>query len=203
MPVLINFKICDNSKDCNGIDVCPIGAFFWDEKKKTITVDNDKCINCGKCEVSCPVGAIRVARNSEEYEKIKEEIDHDPRKISDLFVDRYGAEPLDPAFLISKGKFKIQIIEATQMAVVEFFSHESINCLLRSISIRELFSGLNLKFRKIKVKEDDELLKRYKVSKLPSLLVFKNGKLVGKIEGYYDSGKKKMLLEKIKQIINS
>lgn len=74
MSVLINFKICDNSKDCNGIAVCPIKAFYWDEKKKTIAVDETKCISCGKCEESCPVDAIRVARNEKELKKRVDEI---------------------------------------------------------------------------------------------------------------------------------
>ncbi|MBU0897971.1 MAG: 4Fe-4S dicluster domain-containing protein [Patescibacteria group bacterium] len=62
MSVLINFKICDNSKDCNGIKVCPVGAIFWDEKRKTVAVNNKKCISCGMCEKSCLIGAIRVAK---------------------------------------------------------------------------------------------------------------------------------------------
>lgn len=201
MAVLINFKICDNSKDCSGIEVCPVGAFYWDQEKKTIAVDNTKCISCGKCEKACPVGAIRVARTQEEYQRIKREIDEDPRKVSDLFVDRYGAEPLDPAFFIPKTKLSVQILEATQVAVVEFFSSDSIKCLLYSIPIKELFGDYNVKYRKIKVKKDDPLLKRYKITKLPSLLFLKDGGLAGKIEGYYDRHKKKLLAQKINKIM--
>lgn len=69
MAVLINFKICDNSKDCGGIEVCQTGAFHWDEKNKKINVDDKKCISCGKCEEACPVGAIRVAEPSKNIEK--------------------------------------------------------------------------------------------------------------------------------------
>jgi len=202
MAVLINFKICDNSKDCSGIEVCPIGAFYWDEKRKTIAVDNKKCVSCGKCEKSCPVGAIRVARTEAEYKKIKKEIDEDPRKVSDLFVDRYGAEPVDPAFQIPENKFNIQILESTKLAVVEFFSKNSIKCLLHSIPIRDLFKDMDIKYRKIDVKENDSLLKKYKITELPSLLFFKDGKLISKIEGYYEIGKKRELLTKVNKIIS-
>ncbi len=34
MSVLINFKICDNSPDCNGIRDCPTKAFYWDKENK-------------------------------------------------------------------------------------------------------------------------------------------------------------------------
>lgn len=200
MPVLINFKICDNSKDCGGIEVCPTGAFYWDEKKKTIAVDNTKCISCGRCEEACPVEAIRVARNEAEYKRIKKEIDEDPRRVSDLFIDRYGAQPIHPAFLIPQGKFNIQILESTKPAVVELFNHDSIQCLLYSIPIKELFDKVDIKYKKIEI-QDKSLLKKYKVKELPSLLFFKDGKLIDKIEGYYDNKEEKELKDKVNKII--
>ena len=200
MSVLINFKICDNSKDCNGIAVCPIKAFYWDEEKKTIAVDETKCISCGKCEESCPVNAIRVARNEKEFKKIKKEIDEDPRKISDLFVDRYGATSVSPAFLISPDKFEIQILESTKPAVVEFFKNSSIKCLLNSIPIKELIN-IDVKYRKVDLSNNDSLLEKYEIKQLPSLLFFNNGKLIGKIEGYYKTGSEKELKKRVDEII--
>lgn len=200
MSVLINFKICDNSKDCNGITVCPTKAITWDEKSKILKIDNSKCISCGKCEESCPVNAIRVARNEQEYKKIKKEIDEDPRKVSDLFIDRYGAASVSPAFLISPDKFEVQILESTKPAVVEFFKNSSIKCLLYSIPIKELLN-IDVKYRKVNLSNDDSLLKKYKIDQVPSLLFFNNGKLIGKIEGYYKSGSEDELKKKIESII--
>jgi len=176
-------------------------AFFWDEKRKTIAVEEKKCIMCGSCEQSCPVGAIRVARTKEEYLRIKKEIESDPRKVSDLFVDRYGAEPRSPAFFISRRSFPVQILEATQIAVVEFFTNESIECLLHSIPVKELFPDVKVKYRKIELGRDDELVKTYDINNFPCLLFFKDGKLVGKIEGYYSNSQKKILIGKIKKIM--
>jgi NAD-dependent dihydropyrimidine dehydrogenase PreA subunit len=198
MPVLINFKICDNAKECNGIDVCPTGALSWDEKEKTIVIDNRKCISCGLCEKACMVGAIRVAKTDEEYEKIKKEIDEDPRKIADLFVDRYGAMSIEPAFLIPKGRFDLEVLEATKPTVLEVFNNDSIKCLRFSIPIKELLGDYDIKYRRLEIKKDSPVLKKYKVDKLPSLLFFKNGKLKGKIEGYYDFKKKEILKRKIR-----
>lgn len=44
MAVLVNFKICDNAKECVGIAVCPTGALSYDDDKNTIVIDNEKCI---------------------------------------------------------------------------------------------------------------------------------------------------------------
>jgi len=201
MPVLINFKICDNSEDCSGIEACPTGAFQWDEKNKTISVDGSRCTSCGACEKSCPVDAIRVARNEKEYKKIKKEIDRDSRKVSDLFIDRYGAQPIHPAFVISQDRFEIQILRSTKLAAVEFFNKKSIMCLLKSIPVKELLEGLDVKYRKMEI-TDDGLLKKYKVKELPALLFFKNGKVIGKIEGYYETAKEKEIVSKINGIIS-
>lgn len=50
--------------------------------------------------------------------------------------------------------------------------------------------------------KDISLLKKYKIKKLPALLFFKDGKLDDKIEGYYDSKEKEILLIKINKIIS-
>ncbi|MFC2175136.1 4Fe-4S binding protein [archaeon] len=202
MAVLINRKICDNSKDCPGIGICPTHALFWDDENSQIGMDDTKCTSCKLCEDKCPVGAIRVAGSDEEYAKIKKEIDDDPRKVSDLFVDRYGAETVDHAFEIVKERFGVQILEATQLAAVEFYSPETIKCLLKSIPIKQLFGELAVKYRKIEVAPGSELLRKYGVSELPCLAFFENGELKGKIEGYYNVAKKKELLEKVNAIIS-
>jgi NAD-dependent dihydropyrimidine dehydrogenase PreA subunit len=199
MPVLINFKICDNSKDCFGISTCKRGAFHWDERKHSIAVNKSKCVLCGKCEDACAVHAIFVAKTPEEAVQIQKQIDADPRKTSDLFVDRYGAEPVDPSFVISPSKFKESILESSKPALVELFSCQSIQCLLYSIPLKELFKGTDIVFRKIQA--NSELQKKYRVKKLPSLLFFNHGKLVGKIEGYYDEKQKEKLQAKVSKIL--
>lgn len=199
MSVLINFKICDNAKECNGIAVCPTGALFWDTKKKSVGIDNKKCVSCGKCEKSCEVSAIHVAKNAKEYTKIEKEIKEDPRKVTDLFVDRYGAQPIHTAFLIPDSKFQLEVLESEKLVAVECFDDDSVMCLLKSISIKELLRGYFVKYRKMII--GNELLGKLRIKKLPALLFFKKGKLLGKIEGYYEVKQKNELLQKIGKII--
>ncbi|MBT3262176.1 4Fe-4S binding protein [Candidatus Woesearchaeota archaeon] len=200
MPVLINFKICDNVEECAGVETCQTGAITWDKENNTLRIDNSKCTNCGACESSCMVNAIKVAKAKDEFEQVKKEFEADPRSRKDLYIDRYGAMPVHPAFLIKKDKFDLEILQSKQLTVVEFFEEETINCLLCSLPIKDLFPFTDIKYRKLEI-INPELTTKYDITTLPALLFFKEGKLLGKIEGYYDDKKKKLLLDKIDEII--
>lgn len=200
MPVLINFKICDNAKECGGIAICPTGALKWNEEKETIQIDNEKCISCGQCESECPIGAIRVAKTEEEYKKIKEEIDNDPRSQKDLFVDRYGAAPLSERFIAAPETLE-EKIDKSEMIIIELFNDDSIECLLKSIPIKDIFKELPDNTLFYKMECNDNIKKRLSIDELPALLVYENGEIAGKVEGYYPIDQKEELLEKIKQLI--
>ena len=200
MSVLINFKICDNAKECGGISICPTGALKWNEEKETIEIDNEKCISCGKCENECPIGAIRVAKTEAEYKKIKEEIDNDPRSQKDLFVDRYGAAPLSDFFMLDIKDLKDKICKNNNV-IVELYNDDSIECLLKSIPIKDIFKELpdNSMFYKIECNAD--IKRDLNINELPVLLVYENGEFVGKIEGHYSLDLKEEMYKKLKQII--
>ena len=200
MAVLINFKICDNAKECGGIEACPTGALSWDRTTKKILIDNSKCTSCMKCVEACPSNAIHVAKNDEEYKKIEMEIKKDPRRASDLFVDKYGSQPIDPDSLLKEENFKDFITKSNNKNLIEFFSEDKIECLLRSNPIRRLIPNKNIFFKKVEIKNSN-LLKEYSISKLPCLLVFDKGVFLGKIEGFYGVDKSEELKNKIINLI--
>jgi len=199
MPVLINLKICDNAKECGGIAVCPVGALTWDKNKKSIKIDNAKCLSCGMCVAECPVEAIFVAQDEKGRKKIQKEIDIDPRKRTDLFVDRYGAQPIQKTFLIVEKYFKKEVLETEKIMAVEFFTGDSVMCLLKSIPMKELLKNHDIEYRKMEISQG--LAKKYGIKKFPALAFFQKGKLIGKVEGYYDKKKKEELVKRIKNII--
>lgn len=201
MKALINFKICDNAPECSGIEVCPTGAMHFDEEKETIVVDDDKCINCGLCEKACPIGAIRVAKSEEEYERIQKEIEDDPRTIKDLFVDRYGAAPLSEFFMLDAESLD-EKVKGTKLVLVEVYVEDTIECLIKSIPIKDITANMDKDTLFYKVEATNELSTKYELSEYPSLLVFKEGKYVDKVSGYYTSDVKSEFMDKINSIID-
>ncbi|MPM33256.1 NAD(P)H-quinone oxidoreductase subunit I, chloroplastic [bioreactor metagenome] len=197
MPAIINFKICDNAPECSGIEVCPTKAITYNETKKTLEIDETKCITCGLCVKACPVGAIKAAKGKD-FEEIKKEYEKDTRRTSDLFIERYGAASMDPTALVSPIFLQSQIDKKLTL-VTEIYDDDLAMCLVKSIPIKDLFKNKIL-YYKINIKFAPEIIKEYKIKKLPCLLFFKDGQLTGKIEGYYGIEKKTELLTKISQL---
>lgn len=196
MPVIINHKICDQASACGGISVCPVGAFTYNEKTKRIEIDNDKCISCGACVKTCPIGAIGLARTPEEYEELKQAIYEDPRNPEDLFVDRYCGDIINENVMV---EFKdLDKIISKDDCLIEIFDEDSIMCLLKSIPYQEILQNSTFKkYYRCLVTEEDKISK-YKVKELPSLLLCRNGKVAKVLGGYYEEKDKEKLFKLLK-----
>ncbi|EKE26529.1 MAG: hypothetical protein ACD_4C00250G0001 [uncultured bacterium (gcode 4)] len=199
MSVLINHKICDNAPECDWIKACPFWAFIWDSKTKSITIDNSKCTSCWICEKACPIGAIKVAKTKEEYEKIKKEFNADPRKVSDLFVDRYWSEPMKVSFLIDVNKIDFYVKETGKPLILELFNENSIECLIKSIPVKDLLQNMDVVYRKVEITWS--FVSKFDIKNYPSLLIFNQWKFLWKIEGYYDTSRKDELKSKISEVL--
>lgn len=212
MPAIFNFKICDNASACNGIGACPVKAIIWNEEKRLLEIDNSKCTACGACAKACPVeGAICVAATPEEFEKCKEEIENYPMTRAELLEDRYGTEPTDPGLIVNSSNWDNEVLKSNRVVIVDFWDDPHVKCRLHSITYKELLpkevaigpivqtaeGGLKFKFRKIDVEHNSDLGGRYHVETIPSLLIFYNGKEIGRIEGYVKKEEKSRLQSQI------
>lgn len=48
---------CVKCKYTNCVEVCPVECFY--EGKLMVVIDPYECIDCGVCEIECPIGAIK------------------------------------------------------------------------------------------------------------------------------------------------
>lgn len=208
MPIKFNFNICDNSPECSGMSVCPTNAIKWDENlinalgtKGTLYVNNDNCISCGKCvgEEGCPVGAIIFAKSNEELSEFLKDFEIDTTKVESLFVDRYGAEPIDDNMCIP---YENVLLKSNKITIVEEFSEDSIQCLITSIPINLIMNHVQsitnefVEYFKCKSNNNDE-------RNHPNLHIYNGNNLIGSIEGYYDISQMDDMLNKINDILTN
>ena len=55
--------------------------------------------------------------------------------------------------------------------------------------------------RYYKVNYTENILKEYNLKKVPSLLIFQSGKMIGKVEGYYSTDEKEEFMKKINELL--
>ncbi len=197
MPAIINYKICDQANACGGISACPVGAFSYNDKKKHLEIDNDKCISCGKCVGTCPIGAIGVAKTQEEFEDLKQIIENDPRSSEDLFVDRFGADIISNDKTINFTEINSAISSSSKL-LIEIFNDDSIQCLLKSIPYSEIAKNTEYtNYLRSNIEDKDGA--SFGIKSLPCLLVCDDGKIKKVINKYYELDEKQKLFEEIKR----
>lgn len=52
--------VCQQCKDAPCALTCPTGALSRDQDKPVVKLDQNRCVGCGMCLVSCPFGAIHL-----------------------------------------------------------------------------------------------------------------------------------------------
>lgn len=200
MAIRINYNICDNSPECSGMSVCPTGTIFWDKEtdnprgtKGTLCVNNENCISCGLCvgAEGCPIGAINLIDHDTEMASLET----DPNQVKALFVERYGAEPVDENVCIDNIDDVLESNEA--ITIIEEFTDDSIQCLLHSIPIDSIISHI----MKINNNSDIVYYKRFMEDTpeavFPRLKIYKGKNMISQIEGYYSDVQENQLYSEI------
>ena len=106
----------------------------------------------------------------------------------------------DMVMEVSDQEFNKIVSSGQQLVVVDFFAEWCMPCLMLSPVIEELAQEMQeVKFVKINVDGNLELAGKYRVSSIPCLVFFKDGKEVDRIIGNVGQ---EAIAEKISEYIN-
>ena len=96
---------------------------------------------------------------------------------------------------VSAGNFDRYVLNSSLPVLVDFYAHWCGPCQLQAPILEKAASEIdNAKFVKINVDENGQLAAAYGVNSIPTLLVFKNGKLVARHTGLAGDERIKALL---------
>ena len=89
---------------------------------------------------------------------------------------------------LTKSTFQEQVLRSTMPVVVDFWSPTCGPCRRLEPIIKELEVEKegDFRFGKVNAWDEADLATEYRISAVPTLLIFKNGDIVSKLVGYHD-----------------
>lgn len=90
----------------------------------------------------------------------------------------------DPETEVTIEEFNEIINNSHKLVLVDFFAEWCMPCLMLAPVIEELADKIkDVKFVKLNVDDNQELAKKYGISSIPCLIIFKDGQEVGRMIG--------------------
>lgn len=98
--------------------------------------------------------------------------------------------------VITKDNFNTEVLQADKLVVMDFWASWCGPCMMLKPIFEELSGELpQVKFCKLDVDEERELAIEYGIESIPTLLFFKNGKVVHKLIGLRGKGELRAEIE--------
>ena len=106
----------------------------------------------------------------------------------------------DFAAEISECEFSEIVNNSHEVVVVHFYAEWCMPCLMMSPIIEELAQNMKkVNFNKINIEDNKDLAKKFKISCIPCIIIFKKGCEVNRLTGVQTSD---LIQEKIMELLN-
>lgn len=91
---------------------------------------------------------------------------------------------------LGKESFETEVLKSNKTILVDFFATWCAPCQMLGPVLEKIASDReDFDIAKINIDEDQELAIKYGVEVVPTMLIFKEGKVVGKLVGYSDENR--------------
>ena len=206
MPVLIDYRACDDSPHCGSARACSHGAITYNPSRKKIEVDNSKCTDCAICVRYCPSGAVKFARNEAELKKIEADIASSNLSKDDLLERQYGARPGDPRSTgqnlehVDCDTFEEEVLRSPVPVAVDFWAEWCAPCRILAPTFKAIAAQYDgrMKFFKLDTEACQDIPYQYGIRSIPTVLFFDRGRVVAREIGAVP---KKQLQKTVDQIL--
>ncbi len=92
-------------------------------------------------------------------------------------------------------------VNGNSLVLIECYQESSIQCLLKSIPIKEITKEFPSDTLFYKVSFEEEKENEYDIQEFPALLIYKDGSLKGKVEGYFEIKDKEKFMNQVNEIM--
>lgn len=99
---------------------------------------------------------------------------------------------------LTDSSFETEILKSSQPALVDFWAAWCAPCRAIAPAVDALATDYDgrVKFAKLNIDDNPAVPTRYQIQSIPTLLMFKDGKVVGQLIGAYPKGKIEEMIKK-------
>jgi thioredoxin 1 len=84
---------------------------------------------------------------------------------------------------INKNNFEAEVLNAKGTVIVDFYGTWCMPCKMLAPIVEKVVEENNFKLAKVDVDENEELIRKFGIMSVPTLLIFKDGKQTNSVSG--------------------